>query len=272
MRTLAHISDIHFGREDPAIVQGLLNAVLSSAPDVIVISGDLTQRARVSQFKQASAFFEALPPVPRIVIPGNHDISATNLFRRVLHPLSRYRRLITPDLEPFYADQEIALVGINTVRVLSRKDGRINRQQVASTCARLRPLDPGVIRIVTTHHPMDLPAEDNRNALVGRANMAMAEFADCKVDLFLSGHLHTWQTVSTSARYGIEGWSAVVVQAGTAVSTRTRGEANSWNLVRIEEARITIEQMAWNQQGAAFTAAQSQTYRKTDSGWIFADI
>ena len=272
MRTIAHISDIHFGREDPTVVRGLLDAIAQSAPDVVAISGDLTQRARISQFHQARAFLDALPPTHRIVVPGNHDISATNLLQRVVRPLSRYRRYITTDLEPFFADQEIAMVGVNTVRVLSSKDGRINRQQITATSNRFRPLDSNIVRIVITHHPMDLPEGDNKNALVGRAAVAIPEFADCKVDLFLSGHLHTGQTISTSARYRIDGYSAVVAHAGTAASTRTRGEANSWNLIHIDAPEIIIQQMIWNPQNGGFIPSTIEHYRKTDSGWTLASI
>lgn len=267
MRTIAHISDIHFGREDPKIVRGLIDAIGKVAPDVVAVSGDLTQRARASQFQQARAFLEALPPTPRIVVPGNHDISATNLFQRVARPLSRYGRYITRELEPFFFDEEIALVGINTVRILSAKDGRINRQQVDSTCARFRELGPGIVRIVVTHHPMDLPVEDNKNAVVARAAEAMPVFADCKVDLFLSGHLHAGQTIATSARYDIDGYSAIVAQAGTAVSTRTRGEANSWNLIRIDRPVISIQQMGWDEGAEAFMPSGIENYRKLDAGW-----
>lgn len=265
MRRIAHISDVHFGREDPAVVTALLESIAAARPDVIVVSGDLTQRARVLQFQQARAFLEALPWVPRIVVPGNHDISATNLVQRLAHPLARYRRFITSDLAPFFADSEVALVGVNTVRVLSRKDGRINQRQVAASCARFAPLPPDVVRIVVTHHPMDLPFSDSRNALTARAAMAMGAFAGSAVDLFLSGHLHTRQTLSTAARYRIEGFSAIVAQAGTAVSTRTRGEANSWNLIEVEQLAIAIQQKVWD--GGAFVTAKTERYAKGAAGW-----
>lgn len=216
--------------------------------------GDLTQRARVKQFQQVQQFLDALPPT-RIVVPGNHDISAANLLERVARPLSRYRRYITEYLEPYYADEEITIVGLNTVRVLSRKNRRINQSQVASACARFDNLDPELIRVVVTHHPLDLVESDPESLLVGRAAMAMSGFAQCKVDLFLSGHLHAGKTVASSARYTISGYSAIVAHADTAVSTRTRGEANSWNLIRSRYEGISLQRMVWNPDSLRLTSA-----------------
>ena len=130
MRTLAHISDVHFGREDPELVAGLLLSVAAARPDVVVVSGDLTQRAKKKQFRAARTFLKDLPAVPQVVVPGNHDVSWTNMFERAVRPLARYRKYITPDMEPFVDIGEMAVAGINTVRVGAVKDGRINRRQM----------------------------------------------------------------------------------------------------------------------------------------------
>jgi 3',5'-cyclic AMP phosphodiesterase CpdA len=272
MKILAHISDVHFGREDPGIVQGLLRSLTDAKPDVIVVSGDLTQRAKKKQFRAAAAFLKALPRVPRIVVPGNHDVSATNLFERVTHPLRRYRRMITGDLEPSYLGPELAIAGINTVRLFARKDGRINSSQVARACRQLAQAPPEAFRVVVTHHPMDLPLDDLRHALVSRSPMAMRGFSRCGVDLFLSGHLHAGHTVATSARYKLPNWSAIVAQAGTAVSTRTRGEQNGWNLIRLTPdataPRIEVQQILWS--GQSFTPGPTERYAKSPTGWSLA--
>ena len=265
MKTLAHISDVHFGREDPALVKGLLRSLGEAKPDVIVVSGDLTQRAKKRQFRAAAAFLNELPQVPRIVVPGNHDVSATNLLERLGRPLQRYRRYITANLQPFYADAEVAIAGINTVRLLKAKDGRINRAQVTRACGEFAHVAAGAIRIVVTHHPMDLPADDLKHPLVARAPMAMRAFARCGVDLFLSGHLHAGHTVATRARYPIANWSAIVAQAGTAISTRTRGKPNGWNLIRLTADQIEVQQI---QCGAGrFVPGPSERYAKTEAGW-----
>ena len=266
MRTLAHISDVHFGREDPELVPALLDSVADAKPDIIVVSGDLTQRAKKRQFRAARAFLQALPQVPRIVVPGNHDVSATNLMERMARPLRRFRRYITEDMSPTYVDAECALAGIDTVRLLARKDGRLNRRQVETACAQLAVAPPAAIRIVVTHHPMDKLPEDTRNAILGRARMAMTLFAAAGVDLFLSGHLHTGLTLATGARYPLPGYSAVMAQAGTAISTRTRHAVpNAWNHIELHPARIAVRQMRWT--GKRYTPAEPDLYSKSPEGW-----
>jgi 3',5'-cyclic AMP phosphodiesterase CpdA len=265
MKTLAHISDLHFGREDPVIVAGLLTAIAKAAPDLIVVSGDLTQRAKKKQFRAARDFLADMPAVPRLIVPGNHDVSTTNLYERLVHPLNRFRRFITQDLSPFYADDEVAIAGINTVRLLSTKDGRINRTQVERACQQFSRANAAAIRVVVTHHPMDVPAEDTKHPTLTRARMAMAGFAGCGVDLFLSGHLHTGLSLASSARYPLPGYSAVVAHAGTGTSTRTRRQPNGWNLIRLAPSLIELQQMSWN--GKKFAPTHFERYEKSNEGW-----
>src|SRR4030081_1904468 len=125
MRTVAHLSDPHFGRIERATVQALIASVTEARPDVVVISGDLTQRAKESEFQEARQFLDALPS-PQIVVPGNHDVPLYNLLARVLKPLRNYQRYISNELEPLYCDDEIAIVGVNTARSLTLKNGRIS--------------------------------------------------------------------------------------------------------------------------------------------------
>ncbi len=266
MRTIVHLSDLHFGRVNPLLLDPLLEVVREVKPDLVAISGDLTQRARSYQFQQARSFLDALPK-PQIVVPGNHDIPLHNLFARFLEPLTKYKRYITDDLQPSYEDKEMVIVGVNTARSLVFKGGRINETQVSRLRDKFCSFGDGVVKVVVTHHPFDLPEGHDERDLVGRAKMAMTGLAECGADLFRAGHLHISHTGHTK-RYNIRGHSALVVQAGTATSTRERGEVNSFNVLRIAYPAITVEKFAWNASTTSFAVSTVEQFNHTEEGWI----
>jgi 3',5'-cyclic AMP phosphodiesterase CpdA len=268
MRTIVHLSDIHFGRIEPALVDQLSLAVARLAPDLLAVSGDLTQRAKRSEFRAARAFLDALP-FPRLVVPGNHDVPLYNVFTRFVTPLARYKRAITTNLSPVFRDDEVIVVGVNTARSFTVGEGKINEDQVDEIVSHLSGAPRGLIRIVVTHHPFDLPEGVREERLLGRAAMAMAKLAAAGADLFLAGHLHISHVGHTAERYKIAGHSALVVQAGT-VSTRSRGEQPSFNVLRIHRPEITVERLVWDPERASFSETAASAYRHTDKGWIKA--
>jgi 3',5'-cyclic AMP phosphodiesterase CpdA len=265
MRTLVHLSDLHFGQLDRAILKPLYQAVAEIQPHLIVISGDLTQRARADEFEQARDFLRTLPG-PQIVVPGNHDVPLHNLYARFYLPLREYRRFISDDLEPFFADDEIAVLGINTARSLVWKSGRVNFRQMARIEERFCELG-GRVKILVTHHPFDLPEHHSRHDLVGRAHHAMVKIARCGIDLLLAGHFHVSQTGHTASRYQIPGHSAIFVQAGT-ISTRGRGESNSFNTIRIGRETTVVERYSREHADAGFRVGSKESFRRTPGGWV----
>ncbi|HEV2915809.1 MAG TPA: metallophosphoesterase family protein [Pyrinomonadaceae bacterium] len=266
MRKLVHLSDLHFGRVDYSLIEPIVSTIADIKPDVTVVSGDLTQRARSHQFKEARRFLDRLPS-PQIIVPGNHDVPLHNVFARFLQPLDKYRRYITDDLEPFYADEEVAILGINTARSLTIKDGRINEGQVSKIRERLCPYADEVTKIIVTHHPFDLPEGHKERELVNRAEMAMEALANCGADVLLAGHLHVSHTGHSSARYKIAGHNALVVSAGTATSTRGRGEVNSFNLLRVKHPFINVERLSWQADQNRFAPSSTEHFRHTPDGW-----
>ena len=166
MRTLLHLSDLHFGRIDPVIVDPLRRAINDLKPDLVAISGDFTQRARRSQFAAARDFVESIE-APTLVVPGNHDVPLFDVVERFSAPLSRYREYISTNVEPVFMDDEIVVVGINTARALTWGEGRINEQQVDRAIDRLSAAPPTALRIIVTHHPFDLPEGVGENRLLG---------------------------------------------------------------------------------------------------------
>lgn len=266
MRVVAHLSDFHFGRVDRRLLDPLAEAVHALSPHLVAISGDLTQRARTSEFCDAREFLKRLPG-PQIVVPGNHDVPLHDVMARFLTPLAKFRRYITEDLEPLYRDEQMIVSGLNTARSLTVKGGRINRLQVARVFERMCVPDPRTIRIVVTHHPFDLPAGHSERDLLGRAYMAVQHLSRCGADVFLAGHLHLGFVSSTAARYRIAGHAALVVQAGTAASTRGRGELNSFNVLRIAWPNLRVERFTWDAAPKAFRLSGAEAYVRTSEGW-----
>ena len=266
MRTLVHLSDLHFGRIDLEGVGPLRDAILAARPDLIAISGDFTQRAKATEFEAARAFLDSLQ-APKLVVPGNHDVPLWNAAARFLTPLARYRRYISPELAPEYEDEEMIVLGVNTARSWTWGEGRINVPQVARIVTRLQGAPPSLIRVIVTHHPFDLPPGVDERRLLGRASMAMAKLADANADLFLSGHLHLSHASHSAERYRIEGKSALIVQAGT-VSLRGRGEQPTFNVLRIERPRITLARQVWDPAARTFVEGVVAAYRHTSAGWV----
>jgi 3',5'-cyclic AMP phosphodiesterase CpdA len=266
MRTVVHLSDLHFGRVDARLVAPLVRTIQAIAPDLIAVSGDLTQRARRSQFVQARAFLQQLP-FPQIIVPGNHDVPLYNIVGRFLNPFNDYRRYIARDLTPVFVDEEMMVVGLNSARsVIFGGGGRLNEEQVQRATARLRSAAPHAVRIIVTHHPFDLPEGHDELHLIGRSRMAMEQLAEVGADLFLAGHLHVSHVGRSAERYKIAGHSALVVQAGT-MSTRGRGEPNSFNVVRVARPHIKVDRHTWDEEHQTFPTAWSGAFQHTTEGW-----
>ena len=266
MRTIVHLSDLPFGRVDPGLLEPLRERIHALEPSLVVVSGDLTQRAKPRQFREARAFLDSLPG-PRLVVPGNHDVPLFNVFQRFLTPLGKYKRIVTRDLEPVFVDDEIAVVGVNTARRFVWKDGSINSEQVAHVKERICHLPQEVVKIVVTHHPFDVPDDHNEAEIVDKADKAMRVFAECGADILLSGHLHKTHTTQSADRYKIPGHSALIVQAGTATSTRERGETNTFNVLRVASEAVAIERWQWNSHSRLFELGPAEKFMHAPDGW-----
>lgn len=249
MRTVVQISDLHFGTVLEPTLEPLRAGLHELAPDLVVVSGDLTQRAHEEQYVAAREYLARLPQ-PQLVIPGNHDVPLYDVVRRFGSPLGRYRRHITDDLDPVFIDDEIAVVGINTARSLTFKGGRISDSQRNAAVAHFNGLRGNHARIVVTHHPFDIPEGLSGVSVVGGVERAVEAFERCSVDLFLSGHIHLVH-ISSAAKYR-PGYHATILQAGTAISTRARGEANSYFVFRIDATTIECDTQTWNPDAQRF--------------------
>jgi 3',5'-cyclic AMP phosphodiesterase CpdA len=271
MRKVMHISDLHFGHVEPDVVTALREIEQRLRPHLIAVSGDLTQRARKREFVAAREFLDSLA-APKIVVPGNHDVPLYNVVARFLTPLERFRQYVGNEVEPAFVDEEMAVVGMNTARSLAFKGGRINRGQVRRALEIFCEIPDERIRILVTHHPFDLPGADDGDERVGRAEMAMASFRECMPDLLLAGHLHQHGIGTTAESYDLGGRTAIVVQAGTATSTRRRGTTNSFNLIRIERSDIAIERFDWSPSRKTFEIEATYRFTRRHGAWTHANI
>jgi 3',5'-cyclic AMP phosphodiesterase CpdA len=248
MTRIVHLSDLHFGAVARKTVQPLLRVISDLEPGVIVISGDLTQRARKRQFELARDFVAELPETtPVIAVPGNHDVPLWDILRRMVAPLRRFDRYVTSDPFPTYVDDEVAVVGVNTARSLTIKNGRINREQLARIEQVLERVRSDALRIVVAHHPFVLPEDEPLTDRVGRTELALPVFLRVGVDLLLTGHRHhTW----TSAPHP----GLLAVHAGTATSRRVRREDNAFNLIEVRRESISIHRFLWRPEEEIFAA------------------
>ena len=276
MARIAHLSDIHFGANDPKIVDAATAWLDERRPDLIVISGDFTQRARIAQFKAAAAWLNQLRAAGHklLVVPGNHDIPLYDVVRRFAAPLDRYKRYISNDLCPFYEDDEVAILGLNTARSLTIKDGRINHDQMDRVRACFGPVSQEKTRILVTHHPlfaMPIGKGGELSEAVGQHDDAVVAMCEAGVHLALAGHFH--RTYAESARKMVErAGGALVIQAGTATSTRLRNEEpQSFNWLHVRRNNeIEVQVIVWD--GAGFQRASHVDYRHDGEVWEARDM
>lgn len=263
MRRISQISDLHFGATDPDVVAGLVAELNEDRPDLIVVSGDLTMGARRSEYARARAFLARLTS-PWIAVPGNHDISPYHLWQRFTRPFARFQHFIAAETEPVWCDAEVGIVCLNTVRTWAPErnwsHGRIQPQQIASAEARFKAMPPHLFKIVVGHHPFVAPPWDEEARIVGRGDLALEAFSRCGVGLALAGHLHRHyvrfatpnrrEMLDHPAAMSTSACDLLVVQAGSATSTRLRGgDANAYNRIHIDQSRATVSVRLWSGRG-----------------------
>lgn len=273
MSSIAHLSDVHFGHHDPEVVAAVEAFLFERRPDLVVISGDFTQRARVAQYREACAFVERLEAggLQILAVPGNHDVPLYDIARRFLRPLERYKRFIEEDLCPYWENDDLAVLGINTARSFTIKDGSISYEQMHRIREAFSAAPEGKLRILVTHHPlfaMPLGDEGALTKVANRSTDAIAAAADAGVDLMLAGHFHRSFSVSAMEMVETAG-PALVIQAGTATSTRLRGgEQQSFNWIEARKGEVELQVQRWEEGG--FTPGRPTRFASNSEKWRFA--
>ena len=244
---ILHISDLHFGPPFvPRVGESLLRIASDLTVDSIVVSGDLTQRAKRSQFKAARSFLDQLPDRPTIIVPGNHDVPLYRLRERMASPLALYRELICDDLDTVVELEGAVIVGLNSTAPHSAiSNGRLHPGQLNFCKKAFADAPESAARIVVAHHHF-APAPDYlRDQTMPHAKRAMNCFVDLGVELILGGHLHRAYIGNSLDFYpgNHRDRGIVIVQCGTSTSRRGRGrerEKNSFNLITIDRDRLEI--------------------------------
>ncbi len=265
---LAHLSDPHFGTLNQGADDALRNILLKIEPDLVIVSGDITQRARRREFCAARQFIKSLAPLSVTCVPGNHDIPLFNMIKRLLDPHDGFRQYIGKDLEPFVTLGMAGVLFLNSTQWWRFIDGELcdrkMRRQLQKFEERHR------LRVVVFHHPLDCPGESDEENIIHRAQVIATLCAEFKVDVVLNGHIHNPLAQTSNVRYPNLARSFVISLAGTCLSTRVRPHApNSFHFLQTCEGEsdlsLTVERLDLGQD--QFFIHSMSHFRRTEQGW-----
>ncbi|HSH87610.1 MAG: metallophosphoesterase [Methylophilus sp.] len=261
MSVILHLSDTHFGTEQPQVATALLQLAHEVRPDLAILSGDVTQRARRAQFSVARSFLDSLAAPVKLVIPGNHDIPLFNIFARAFNPYGNYRRALGRELAPQFSDQHALVIGVNTTRPWRHADGEVSARQIERVSQQLKGALPGQLRVVAVHQPVYVERESDKENLLHGHRQAIEAWAAAGADLILSGHIHLAYIRNLQEKFQNVTRPVWIVSAGTAVSKRIReGKPNSVNLIRYEPAQraCKVERMDFDAASSRFIMAETR--------------
>lgn len=267
MRTIFHISDVHFGPPHlPRVSEGVLELIAAREPDVVVLSGDLTQRAKPQQFRAARAFVDRIP-APTLVVPGNHDVPLFRVWERVFAPFGAYRKHFSPELEPTYRDGELLIVGINTAFNWTWKDGRIRLSRLLEVAEVLEAAPDSLFKVVVAHHHLIPPPNFGTQRVLANAFEAIDLFSTCGVDLILSGHLHQAYIGNSEEFYPKGRPPVVILHSGTTTSSRGRAgerEKNTCNWIEVGPQTMTVSHYRWHPELDRFAEHSRHLYPRQE--------
>jgi 3',5'-cyclic AMP phosphodiesterase CpdA len=271
MTTIAHISDPHFGTVDVPVRDALLRELRGEHIDLVVLTGDITQRARAAQFREAREFLDALKPKPWIAIPGNHDIPLFDVLTRAFKPYRLFNRFISDDLQPTCTLDDVVVLCFNSTSRTRHKNGVLPARAVKQLADRMRTLSQP-FKIVATHQPLAVTLDSEIHNVARGASRALDHWIDAGADLFIGGHIHL--PYCTLVHAPLSAKSAVVLQAGTAVSLRVRhGVPNSFNRLVFDAASpdvMRLERCDYDTALTSFTTTHTYIAQRGPTGWVLA--
>jgi len=248
------------------VADGVLRVVEERKPDVVVLSGDLTQRAKPEQFRQARAFVDRIA-APTLVVPGNHDVPLYRVWERVFDPFGAYRKHFAQELEPIYEGDGLFILGINTAHGWTLKDGRIRLRRLLEVEKQLRAVPETVFKVVVAHHHLIPPPAFGTQRVLTNAFEAIDVFSRAGVDLVLSGHLHQAFINNSEEFYPVGRPPVVIVHSGTTTSNRGRGverHKNSCNWIDCNDDGIRVSNLRWHQELGRFAEHSRHVYPRQE--------
>lgn len=272
MRQILHISDVHFGPFFvPRAAAAVRALVAERQPQLVILSGDLTQRAKTQQFLDARAFVDAIP-VPTLCVPGNHDVPMYRVWERVFAPYGAYRRYFAAEMEPVFEDDELLVVGVNTAFNWTVKDGRFTRAALKRLADLFEKAPAEKTRLVVAHHHLVPPPRFATQRVSSGALEALRLFAHYRVELVFSGHLHqTW--IGNSEEYYPGGGAPVrLLHSGTTCSSRGRGcerRRQTCNYVTLSPQQLQIDHLRFEEEPGRFLTVSRHLFPRLSAGSFF---
>ncbi|MBB5038881.1 metallophosphoesterase family protein [Prosthecobacter dejongeii] len=251
---LVHISDLHFGAVSPDLPAFLREAILKANPELLIVSGDLTQRGRAREFEEARVFLDSIA-IPQLVVPGNHDVPRWwVVWERFRRPWRHFRRLVQEDLEPVWSRPGLFVMGTNSARTagwhLDWSRGRLSHHQMARMVKLGQAVDEDSLRVLVVHHPPAAPPQGTRRHLIGRQREFSQSVNLAGVDLVLAGHFHISYAQTLRLSGGSAARNCVLSAVSTAISHRLKGEPNGFHVIEGDARKLSIQ--AWTWDGMAY--------------------
>ncbi|MCA0274078.1 MAG: metallophosphoesterase [Proteobacteria bacterium] len=266
MTRLLHLTDLHFGSERADLVQPLHEAVVAARPDLLIVSGDLTHRARAGQFRRAMEFLRGLG-LPFVTLPGNHDIPLFNLPARFLATFGGWQRHVAPDLSPMREAGAALIFCANTADPYRWRGGQLRDDDLRRIFAGLKGRKNGMVPILACHHPLKVPAGFRRDETHG-VETALPGLVRDGLQVVLTGHLHHWEiglgiTEATPQ-------PLLMVQTGTALCDRPGERDHGFSVLDLEADAISVTPWIAADGTAAFRPATRRRFLRRDGLWHLA--
>ena len=268
MRHLLHISDVHFGPPHlPELAEKILELAERRRPDIVIVSGDLTQRAKPEQFRQARRFVDRFA-APTLVVPGNHDVPLYRFWERSLRPFGAYKKHFAKELEPVWRDDELLVVGINTAHGWTVKEGKVRLGRLREIARLVADAPPDTFKVIVAHHHLTPPPRFGTQTVAENAFEAIRAFSEAGIDLVLSGHQHQTYLATSEEFYPTGGRPVLILHAGTTTSSRGRGseaDKNSFNWIRVDERAILVSHYHWSNTASEFLEISRHWYPRRNT-------